>query len=173
MGTKDVLSKLMRTLILVRHAKSDWGNESLPDFFRPLNERGNRDAPEMAGRLHKLGIKPDLVISSPAIRAYSTAQYFMDACHISADRMWLEPSLYMSSVEHYKRTISGLPDEVDRVMLFGHNPMITQMTNLLGNLKTDNVPTCGMAAFSFGQAHWRDVSSGKMIFFEFPKKSPL
>lgn len=88
-----------KQLLLIRHAKSDWGNAGLRDFDRPLNGRGKSSAPEMAERLVKQQIVPELIVSSPALRAITTAQYFATAWHIPLENIELEPAIYEASVK--------------------------------------------------------------------------
>lgn len=157
----------MKTLVIIRHAKSDWGNENLEDFYRPLNTRGNTDAPRMAERLKELGITPDCFLTSPAIRAYTTAQFFA-ATFNAQDRIVLQPRLYEGSLRDYTEVIGALPGSIQTALVFGHNPIITELVNQLGDLRTDNVPTCGMAGFRVKS--WNE--KGDLLFYEYPKKSP-
>ncbi|MCC7303724.1 MAG: histidine phosphatase family protein [Bacteroidia bacterium] len=162
----------MKTLILIRHAKSDWGNELLSDRYRPLNARGHSDAPAMAERLRNLGVKPDKLISSPALRAMTTALYFTEGFSLDPGIIQMSAALYETGEKEYLRVIRGTEANVNTLLIFAHNPVITTLANRLGNLRTDNVPTCGAAAFQFRIGHWSDVEKGELLFYEFPKKRP-
>ena len=119
----------MRTLYLIRHAKSSWDNPGLRDFNRPLNERGQRDAPLMAALIAKMGIKPDLIVSSPARRAITTAQYFADALGIADDDIVRNQEIYEAYPQEILRLISELPEKSETVFMFGHNPTFTDVAN--------------------------------------------
>ncbi len=162
----------MKTLAIIRHAKSDWENEALSDFHRPLNVRGNSDAPEMAMRTKKAGYFPDLIITSPALRAYSTALYFASALCVAQQRLHLQEELYESDEKTYLKVISQTKPEVQTLFVFGHNPSVTALCNKLGDLTTDNVPTCGMVIFSLTIDRWSEVKHGiaKLLLYDFPKR---
>jgi phosphohistidine phosphatase len=113
----------MKTLLLMRHAKSSRKDPSLPDHERPLNKRGKRDAPSMGRLLRKEGLTPDLIISSPAKRALTTAEAVADVCHYAGDPR-VVPDLYPGESATYARAIRGVPNEYGRVLIVGHNPAI-------------------------------------------------
>ena len=161
----------MKILILVRHAKSEWSNEHLPDLFRPLNPRGNMDAPKMATRIKSLGAHPDILICSPAVRAYSTALYFASAFSIPADAIQTYSQFYHTDAETYLKIFHKLNNEAQSCMAFGHNPMITELSNSMGKLRTDNVPTCGVLAWSFPCNKWNEIKpgTGTLLYYEYPK----
>ena len=115
----------MKTLLLIRHAKSSWDNAQLNDMLRPLNERGRRDAPDMARRLLKAAVKIDLFVSSPAKRARDTAELFIREYKRNANEIQFIPELYLASVQTFKEAIAGLDDANDSVAIFSHNPGIT------------------------------------------------
>src|SRR4051812_40317227 len=114
----------MKTLLIVRHAKSSWDNTGINDFDRPLNDRGKRDAPAMAQRLIKAGVKIDSFVSSPAKRARTTAEVFMKEFNAKTT-LQLIPELYHAQVQNFKDVIKGLDSGYDTVAIFSHNPGIT------------------------------------------------
>ncbi|MGR4869365.1 SixA phosphatase family protein [Variovorax sp. LARHSF232] len=146
----------MKTLFLVRHAKSSRDDPSLPDRERPLNDRGRQDAPAMGKRLSKRGVKPDLLVSSPALRALTTAQLIADEIGYQRKDIIVDERLYASSPDDLLAIICALDDKVDRAMLFGHNP---EFSNLAHRLSSDviDMPTCAVAEFRFDAKAWADV----------------
>ena len=164
----------MKTLILVRHAKSDWSNEGLSDSERPLNERGKKDAPEMAKRLRKRGLKVDAFVSSPAERAFRTARYFADEFGVKKGDIEAEKSLYGAATSQFEGVISSLKEKWNAVALFSHNPGITDYANTLCTVHTDNMPTCGTFAVQAAVDSWKDFTKAEksFLFFDYPK-NPL
>lgn len=164
---------MMRTLFLIRHAKSSWGNPGLRDFDRPLNDRGLHDAPKMAQLLVALGIKPDLLVSSPAKRALTTAQFFAEAFKIEAAAIQREANIYEAFPQEILRIISALPEAASTVFLFGHNPTFTEVANqFAGEDLIENVPTCGMVKISSDAQTWKEFYEGnaKIAACYFPKE---
>lgn len=164
----------MKTLILVRHAKSSWDVAGQKDFDRTLNERGKRDAPEMAQRLKEKGVKPDLLVSSPAKRAHKTAKYFADVLKIDKDAIVLVDALYEAPMDTFYTVVTGLNNKHDVVLLVAHNPGITAFVNTLTEVHTDNMPTCGVFAVQADTEDWKTFkeSSKKFLFYDYPK-NPL
>lgn len=162
----------MKKLFLVRHAKSSWEENNLTDFERPLNKRGRRDAPFMAKFLSQQGVYPDLIISSPANRAITTARYFCDSFSYSFVDLILEPKLYEASGDEIFNVIQGIGDAFDNVMLFAHNPGLTDLANSFADKSIDNIPTCGIVSLSFNIESWDEINSdnSEIVFFEYPKK---
>jgi len=162
----------MKTLLLVRHAKSSWGDFSLPDFERPLNERGKHDAPMMAKRILNKGIALDLLVSSPAKRAKKTAQAFAEVLGIDKDSIRYEEDLYMAGVEQFFSVISRLDDSFNHIAIFSHNPGITSFANVLQVANIDEMPTCSILAIKIKTKSWSDFrKAGKELwFFDYPKK---
>src|ERR1700754_58855 len=115
----------MKTLLIIRHAKSSWDNAETSDIDRPLNDRGKRDAPAMAQRLIKAGVAIDRFVSSPARRARQTAELFTQTFGKKGKEILFIPELYHASLETFKDVVSGLDDKDDSVALFSHNPGIT------------------------------------------------
>ena len=161
----------MKTLLIVRHAKSSWDNTDVGDIHRPLNDRGKRDAPAMAQRLLKTGTDIDRFISSPARRALQTAEFFIRAFDRDAKQIRLLPDLYHASPATFSQVIAALDDADDTVALFSHNPGITAFVNSLTEIRVDNMPTCSIFAVRSSAGHWSDfLASGPQFwFFDFPK----
>lgn len=162
---------MAKQLLLVRHGKSDWGNLDLKDFDRPLNKRGKENAPEMAERLVQRGFKFDLIVSSPAKRAKSTAKFFAEAYQV--DDIQYEESIYEANTTALLKVINGLDDSADTVIMFGHNPGFTDLANELSDADIYNIPTAGMVLMSFPFDSWKMVSrgTGELVFFDYPKNS--
>jgi phosphohistidine phosphatase len=164
----------MKTLLLIRHAKSDWNHEGLSDSERPLNERGKKDAPEMAKRLRKRGLKIDAFVSSPAERAFRTARYFASEFDVKKGDIEVEKTLYGAGPSQFAEVVKGLKDKWDTVALFSHNPGITDYANGLCNVHTDNIPTCGIFAVQADVKSWDDFAKAEkaFLFYDYPK-NPL
>lgn len=164
----------MRHLYIVRHAKSSWGNIDLQDFDRPLNERGKKDAPEMARRLLERDIKMDAFVSSPAKRAKKTAGIFCDELGGNKKHIILVESLYHASDEIFYDVIQSFDDDYKHVAVFSHNPCITDFVNLLcPAVKIQNMPTCGIFAVAIPIKKWIDFKEAekKFLFFDYPKNN--
>ncbi len=164
----------MKTLILVRHAKSDWSHEGLSDIDRPLNERGRKDAPEMADRLKEKGLKVDAFISSPAKRAFRTAKFFAKEFKVEKEAIRVEKTLYGAMPSGFEAVVSSMDDKDDTAALFSHNPGITEYANTLTNVRTDNIPTCGVFAVQAAVKHWGEFAKAEksFLFYDYPK-NPL
>lgn len=162
----------MKTLYLVRHAKSSWDNAHLSDFERPLNERGQRDAPAMAERLRQRGELPGLLVSSPALRARTTAETFAEAFAIDPSAIVERMSIYEGGAQELLGLIWKLPAEESRVMLFGHNPVLSQLAHLLGDRPTGSLPTCSVVRIDFTAADWSGITpgGGRTAWHDYPKK---
>ena len=161
----------MKTLFLVRHAKSSRDDPSVPDRERPLNERGLHDAPMMGQRLSRSGVKPDRIVSSPARRALTTAQLIADAIGYPRQDIVIDGSIYESSPERLLAVIRGLDDKLSCVMVFGHNPEFAELTHRLAPEITE-MPTCAVAEFRFDGAAWADVGvlDPAKVKFDTPKR---
>ncbi|HEY5919342.1 MAG TPA: histidine phosphatase family protein [Chryseolinea sp.] len=163
----------MKTLFIIRHAKSSWDASNVDDFDRPLNERGKRDAPRMGKRFKEKDIHPDLMVSSPAKRALSTAKKIAEVLKYKKDDIKSDRRLYHADEETILTVIRELKENRSVVMLFGHNPGLTEFVNSLmdGSQDIDNIPTCGVVAFQFSIEHWTEIDwgKGKMLFFDYPK----
>jgi len=161
----------MKTLILMRHAKSDWGDFSARDYDRELNARGKRDAPLMGQRLAERDIQPDAFTVSTACRAKTTASLM--ACALgfsSADIQWID-ELYLASPATMKSVIRQTADDVQTLALLAHNPGVTELVNQLTNADIDNVPTCGVLTLSLPVDHWSELrNNAELIDFDYPKR---
>lgn len=162
----------MRLLTLIRHAKSSWDDGGLRDFDRPLNARGLRDAPVMAARLHNAMSAPDRLISSPALRALSTAQTFARTLRLSEDAIVLAPGIYDASGDTLLTLVRELDDVSPHVALFGHNPGLSQLAGWLSVEPLDELPTCGIVQLAFDIGRWQDLAeaSGTLRYHDWPKK---
>jgi phosphohistidine phosphatase len=146
----------MKTLFLVRHAKSSRDDPMLADRERPLNDRGLRDAPRMAERLAERDVEPDLIVSSPAVRALTTAQLMAKKLDYKVKDIVLDDRIYASSPKILLEVIHGLDDKLKCVMLFGHNPEMSELAHRLSKEITD-MATCAVAEFSFDIKSWTKV----------------
>ena len=160
-------------LLICRHAKSSWKDPGLHDFDRPLNKRGERDAPEMGRRLVQQEVRPDLIMTSPAVRAFTTACHYARQFGIPPEQIRCNPAQYAASVQGLIGLIRTVDFSVGTLMLVGHNPESTDLANTLGGLSIENIPTSGIVALAFSQCAWTDLSagSGTLLFFDYPKNS--
>jgi phosphohistidine phosphatase len=160
-----------KQLILIRHAKSSWDDIGLDDHERPLNDRGERNAPVMGQRLMKLGVNPDKVFTSSAVRAERTAQIICEEIEFPKEHITLKSVLYHADVSTWSEFISGLDDSWRAVMIFGHNPGLTELATSMWQLSVRNVPTCGVLLLGFEGNSWKRVSFGKPVTacFDYPK----
>ncbi|HEY1023679.1 MAG TPA: histidine phosphatase family protein [Sphingobacteriaceae bacterium] len=163
-----------KQLLIVRHAKSDWNDYNLRDFDRPLNERGSRNAPEMAMRLVKSHLVPQKLISSPAVRALSTAESFAEAFNIEKNKIKQLREIYEAHTSTLLEIINGLNNRYDYVALFGHNPGVTNLVVKLTDADIYDIPTCGIVLIEFPFDDWGLISSGtgKVNLYDFPKNKP-
>ncbi len=162
----------MKTLFLLRHAKSSWSNPGLDDRQRPLNKRGMRDAPLMGGRFRENNGCPDLILTSPAFRARRTAELFGDACGYAAEKIVEESELYFLGAKTIEDIIVNQDDRYQSLMLVFHNPDITHFANSIdAAMRIDNVPTCGLVKLVSDIQHWRDWSRSNTRFeyFDYPR----
>ena len=162
----------MKTLFLIRHAKSSWDDATLADKDRPLNDRGRRDAPKMGERLAKREVKPDLILSSPAVRALSTAEIIAEKLDCRRTDIVVTERLYAADVDDLLDVIHHLGDEVECVMLFGHNPELTELAHRLSG-EIARMPTCAVAEFTFDAKSWARIDTIKPaeVLLDYPKKS--
>ncbi len=161
-------------LTLVRHAKSSRDDYGLDDFMRPLNDRGRRDAPEMGRRLREGGVQPDLIVSSPAKRAIKTARIIAGEIDFSEADILEAAGIYEATADELLKLLRRLPEEKRDVMLFGHNPGLTDLANLFLRPGIENIPTCGVVRLAFSAQRWRDISpqDASLLLFDYPKKDP-
>jgi phosphohistidine phosphatase len=161
----------MKSVLIIRHAKSSWDNFSLPDFDRPLNERGKHDAPRMAKRLLEMKIDIDAFISSPAKRARKTAVLFAAEYDRKKDNIILVPELYHAEPAAFYAAIAQAPAKAGCIAVFSHNPGITDFANSLTDTRVDDMPTCGIFGVQADCKHWTDFASASKTFwfFDYPK----
>lgn len=162
----------MKKILFVRHAKSSWADMTISDKARPLNKRGKRDAPVMAQRCKEYGLDVDLIISSPAVRAYSTAKIFHEVYKLKAP-IQKEEYLYHGDPSDFEEALCGVDDQLECIAIFGHNPGITYLANDLdSNRYIDNVPTAGVVIGVIDIDCWEDFTIAKTVLkdFLYPKQ---
>ncbi len=162
----------MKNLILIRHAKSSWDDPSLNDSERPLNKRGKTDAPIMGRLLKEKSLLPELMVSSPAKRALKTASRIAKEIGYPKERIEIKEELYLKGTGAIVELIRRLDDGQGRVFLFGHNPDLTELANLLTGANLDNIPTCGVVSITFPFDTWQETAegTGSLALFERPPK---
>ncbi|WP_223508770.1 MULTISPECIES: SixA phosphatase family protein [unclassified Pseudomonas] len=162
----------MKTLFLVRHAKSSWDDTSLPDRDRPLADRGRRDVAKMGKRLAERNVKLDLIMSSPATRALATAQVIANLLDFRRKEIVVNDRLYACEMDDLLDVIQELGDKLKRVMLVGHNPELTDLAHQLSSEVTQ-MPTCAIAEFKFDAKSWSGIGKAKpaQVGLDFPKKA--
>ena len=162
----------MKTILLVRHAKSSWDDFSLTDAERPLNERGKKNAPVMAERLIQKNINIDCFLSSPAVRALSTALLFAEVYKKNSSEIVIVPELYLANQAAFTQTIQNAPQEAQSIALFSHNTGISEFANSLSSTHIDHVPTCGIFAVTCTIDSWKEFTQGNNLFyfFDYPKR---
>jgi phosphohistidine phosphatase len=161
----------MKQVILIRHAKSDWGNPGLDDFDRPLNERGKKDAPVMAKRLLDKKVIIDAFIASPAKRTAKTAGIFAETFKRKAGDIIFNEDLYLAGPLVFYNVISATDNAFKTIALFSHNNGLTEFANQLASVRIDNIPTCGIFAVKADCDSWADFRTAKkqFWFFDYPK----
>lgn len=162
----------MKTLYLIRHAKSDWSNQSLDDFDRPLNKRGKKNAPTMGKVLFYSGTHPDLILCSPALRAKTTAIEIAQQLSYPIESIIYENTLYAADVETILSIIRRVSDTVETLFVFGHNPEVTKCVNHICACDIGNIPTCGIVAVTLKNNTWASIgkNSAEILLFDYPKK---
>jgi len=161
----------MKTLYLIRHAKSNWNNTELTDFERILNKRGLKDAPFMSKKLKELNCTPDYILSSSSQRTFITAKLICEGINYPLKDVCFERSIYEASTSTLISLINLLPNNKDEVAIIGHNPSITQLSNYLTDDYIGNMPTCSIVKIELEIDHWNEVVHGIGIqrFFIYPK----
>ncbi|MDA0194163.1 MAG: histidine phosphatase family protein [Bacteroidetes bacterium] len=160
----------MKTLFLVRHAKSSWDNMGLSDFDRPLNDRGFADAPSMGNFLKGLAVRPDLILSSPAKRAFSTANLIAKEIGYN-NTIQTDQGIYHANTRELMLILTVQDNNHNSIMMVGHNPGFTDFCNKLTGDFIDNMPTCSICRIDFDVDSWTEISfgTGNKIFFQYPK----
>jgi phosphohistidine phosphatase len=172
LGFLIALGDRMKTLFLIRHAKSSRDDPALADKDRPLNDRGKRDAPKMGMRLAKRRAKPDLILSSPAVRALETAKIIAKKVDYKRKNIVVDDRLYAVEADELLDVVRKLGDEVERAMLIGHNPELTELAHRLSS-KITHMPTCAVAEFAFDAKSWSRIGKGRpvKVVLDYPKRS--
>lgn len=162
----------MKSLLLIRHAKSSWADFSIKDFDRPLNDRGKKDAPAMAKRLLDKDITIDAFIASPAKRARKTAELFAKEYKAEKSSIIFFEELYLATASIFSEVISKTDDRFKTIAVFSHNEGITDFANSLTDTRIDDIPTCGIFAIKIKTKHWKDFLEAEknFWFFDSPKK---
>lgn len=165
----------MKTLYLMRHAKSSWNFDGLSDQERPLNDRGRDDAPHMGQALAKRHITPDLIVSSPAARAMSTAVLVAREVQYPHDKIQVEPGIYQADLDTLLDIIRGLPDTANSVLLTGHNPTMTDVANYLlpNDGLTHELPTAAIVCVRFLVDAWSEAgpANAEFYFYDYPRNA--
>ncbi|WP_286240011.1 SixA phosphatase family protein [Neptuniibacter halophilus] len=162
----------MKTLSLVRHAKSSWKDPELKDFDRPLNKRGKRDLPALSERTEQSGIRPDLILSSGARRAITTARALHSQLNLSPEQLLIVPELYEACAETLLYILQQLPNRVTHVMLVGHNPGLEILGHLLTQQEQEKFPTAAHMHMHLSITRWEELAAGcaTLTLFDYPKK---
>ena len=165
---------MQKRITLLRHAKSSWKDASVADRDRPLNRRGSKSAPDMGKRLADRGVRPSLLLTSPAKRARETARLIARELNYPLEFIQSESELYLATPETILQVVARQDDGFNDVMVFGHNPGITELANRLGDRDIDNVPTCGVVGIELDVQEWAEIvaADGKTVFFDYPKSRP-
>ena len=154
----------MKTLLILRHAKSSWKDEQTPDHDRPLNKRGKRDAPRIGRLLHECELSPELIISSTAKRARKTAAKAAKECHYEGV-IEMCGELYLAPTREYLEVLRRVPNHVQRVMVVGHNPGAEDLVYELTGHST-HFPTASLAQVELDIEAWKELSEetpGRLI----------
>lgn len=159
-----------KRLLIIRHAKAEEADFKKPDFKRALSQRGEKNAQEMAKRLKSKNLHPQILYSSPALRAISTARYFADELGIPQSEIIQDQEIYDALTGTLLQCINNMDDQKDFVALFGHNPSLTDLVNKFCGAYIYNIPTCGIALIQFPFDSWRMLSmgTGELIHYDFP-----
>lgn len=158
----------MKTLILVRHAKSSWKFD-VKDHDRPLKKRGFKDADLISKTLKNLNFHADLFLASTATRTQTTAHIFIKNLRANVNTLRLSSKLYDFDGEGLTSVVKSCDNKIDTLMLFGHNHAITDATNKYGNQFIENVPTCGVVVLTFDIEKWEDLKKGDTYRTVFPR----
>jgi phosphohistidine phosphatase len=163
---------MRRQLTLVRHAKSSWDDPAVRDRDRPLNDRGERDAPVMGQRLRARGARPTLILTSPAVRARRTAQIIAREIGYPQEFLQREEDLYLASPDEIIAVLTRQDSSFRDVVVCGHNPGLTELANRLTGAGIDSVPTTGVAVIELDIRSWADLDGarGELLFFDFPRR---
>jgi phosphohistidine phosphatase len=161
-----------KQLIIVRHGKSSWKYENIEDFDRHLKEKGIHDVFTMAKRLDKQHLKPDLMITSPAIRAFHTANIMARTLDYPLDRIQIQKAFYPGRADDIIQIINKADDNLDSIMIFGHNPAFTNVANYFLQEDIEKLPTSGIAKVRLETNSWKNIDKchTENILLDYPKK---
>lgn len=161
----------MKELIIARHAKSSWKNTEILDIERPLNKRGYNDANAIGRYLKLKKAHPDLVLTSPAIRAFSTATIYARYLKFDYDKLKVIELLYSGYMSDIEGIIKNVSTSVKSIMIFGHNPTFTDLANYFTFADIENIPTSGIVSIHFNIADWEEIGErkGTLNYFQYPK----
>lgn len=159
-------------MYLLRHAKSSWEDISLEDYERPLLNKGIKRAKNVASHLLERGDRPELIISSHAVRAYETARIFAKKLNYPEKEIVIDENLYFSGSEAMENLVYSVSDKIERLMLVGHNPDMTNFANIFLSNKLDYIPTSGLVCITFETDKWQEIMVAKrdIPFVIIPKK---
>ncbi|MBN2088601.1 histidine phosphatase family protein [candidate division KSB1 bacterium] len=162
----------MKKLYLVRHGKSSWDDPDLDDFDRPLNKRGEHDASFMGFRLREMNVRIDQLVSSNATRALMTAELFAERLDYPLEKVIKPSAMYGGDVEELLSVVHKLDNNLNEVMLIGHNPGLTEFAQFLTTERFEKIPTSGVFCVGFDVTSWPQIGqeSGSLIFFDYPKR---
>jgi phosphohistidine phosphatase len=161
----------MKTLLLMRHAKSSWKEPKMKDRERPVNKRGRKTTPRMGELLKEAELVPQVIYSSSAVRARQTVEMLISACGFTGDIKYFD-SFYMAEPEVYLKRLRKLPDDIERVMVIGHNPGLEALMQILSG-KVEALPTASIAYLSLPITNWKDLyedTKGELIEVWRPKE---
>lgn len=163
----------MKTLTLLRHAKSSWNTSGLADHERPLNARGERDAPEMARRIHAAAIRPSLILSSPAVRAWTTAKIVAAEIAYPLEFLQRDENLYGAGLDTLIDIVDAQENGFNNILIVGHNPGLSYFANYLCPDLTANLPTCGVVSVSIESDTWdlRNANPVTLDLYDYPKRA--
>jgi len=161
----------MKIITLVRHAKSSWSAGDLTDRQRPLNSRGERDAPRMGQRISEHGIRPSLIVTSPAVRAWTTAKIIAQNINYPLEFLQREDRLYLASPDEIMDVIVAQDNGFNSLMLVGHNPGLTEFANFLVPGVTDNLQTAGVVSVQLETENWSlyERPAAELMVYDYPK----
>lgn len=158
----------MKTILLIRHAKSSWEHD-VTDVERPLKTRGYSDANLLSKEFLKYDFVPDAIYSSPANRALTTCKIFMENCNYPSTLLQIKEQLYDFGGSQVTDFVKVLDDQLDKVIIFGHNNAFTNLANRFGDIAIDNVPTCGLVMLHFDIDYWQNIDKGTTKLTLFPR----
>lgn len=161
----------MKSLFLMRHAKSSWKDSNLPDYQRPLNKRGKKDAPLMGKHLKAQKLVPQYILSSSAVRARQTVEALTESAGFTGEILFLD-QLYMAEVDEYIKALREVPDNIDSVMVVGHNPGMETLLQILSD-RIEALPTAVIARLNLPLDRWSSLgaeTAGELVEIWHPRE---